>query len=133
MSAKASPITSTTPGQSQGRGVRRAVWWKLWGARLSTRAEPGTGARVEFVFPVAKGNWLLLQGAGGLSGYSELELGLRTQVRGNGNRGSHYLTLVVGGSEVRTQTCNRDIQGSWCFDDPSVSGAHFGFGLESRL
>jgi hypothetical protein len=111
------------------------------GLSLSGRADftlfhqslAANGARVELLFPVERGAWLLLNGAGGRSGYTELELGLRAQMYGNGGRGSHFITVVAGASEVSSQLCVRAFESSWCMDNPRVSGAHFGVGFESRL
>jgi len=47
--------------------------------------------------------WLIFRGGGGLPGHAFGEVGLRTLILGNGNKGSLFITPTIGGANIKTQ------------------------------
>lgn len=76
---------------------------------------------VEIQAPVATTGWIVLRGGGGRTGHGFFEGGLRWAVRGNGGRGTLFLTPTVGGI--------------WTFGSsiPRRGGPSIGLGVEYRL
>jgi hypothetical protein len=86
--------------------------------------------------PVGGRAWLLFEGGGGSAGYAYGEVGLRSLLRGNGQHGSLFLSVTLGGQavyEFRTKAC---VQGDFsfiCEDDQVYAGPMLGVGAEYRL
>jgi hypothetical protein len=88
------------------------------------------------MIPVGSRAWLLFEGGGGSAGYAYGEIGLRSLLRGNGQHGSLFLSVTLGGQgvfEFRTKTC---VQGDFAFpceDTQIYAGPMLGVGVEYRL
>lgn len=104
------------------------------------------GTLGQLQLPVSRRSWLLVRGGGGTAGYGFGEVGLRWLARGNGDRGSLFLTVTAGGAALAGQkddTCREyvydpdDGSGSYqdvdCTKDVSYGGPMVGFGAEWRL
>jgi hypothetical protein len=86
--------------------------------------------------PVGRKSWLVLRGGGGDAGYGYGELGVRTLLKGNGDRGSFYFTGTVGGVGVyktATFTCRDSISEWECTERIHYAGPMLGAGAEWRL
>jgi hypothetical protein len=55
------------------------------------------GINASMRIPLVSTTWLELHGGGGAAGYASADIGLRRTIRGNGERGSMYMTLAIGG------------------------------------
>jgi len=99
----------------------------------------GTVAEVQV--PVSARSWLLARGGGGQAGYAYGEVGLRWLARGNGDRGSLFLTVAAGGGALSGE---QDRTGSYLdgqgqevtyeyTETVSYGGPMVGFGAEWRL
>jgi hypothetical protein len=82
--------------------------------------------------PVTRGYWLLLGGGGGDVGYGYGELGLRVLLQGNGNAGSKFLTVSVGGAGIfEDAECNSSFD--FCGGSRTYAGPMAGLGGEWRF
>ena len=88
------------------------------------------------IHSVVDKSWFVIHGGGNRAGYSIGELGLRMLVRGNGDRGSLFVTPTVGGTGIinHSAACSEDVQGS---DTPCERNSYgspvVGINLEWRL
>lgn len=88
------------------------------------------------MIPVGSRAWLLFEGGGGSAGYGYGEIGLRSLLRGNGQRGSLFLSVTLGGMgvfEFRTKMCVQTDFAFPCEDDQVYAGPMLGVGAEYRL
>jgi hypothetical protein len=88
------------------------------------------------MIPVGSRAWLLFEGGGGSAGYAYGELGLRSLLRGNGQHGSVFLSVTLGGQavfETRQKTCFQDEFSFPCVDEQLYAGPMLGIGAEYRL
>ncbi len=88
------------------------------------------------LIPVGSSSWLAFEGGGGTAGYGYGEVGVRSLLRGNGDRGSVYFTVSVGGVtmfEDRTRTCGGPGFTFECGDTVTYGGPMLGAGGEWRL
>jgi hypothetical protein len=86
--------------------------------------------------PVGRRFWLLFAGGGGWAGYAYGESGVRALLRGNGDRGSFFLTGTVGGVAVfenREVTCVEEDFTFPCPEETSYAGPTIGGGGEWRF
>ena len=90
-----------------------------------------SGLRIQGQIPLGGRTWLLIGGGAAEIGYGYGELGLRALVVGNGDRGSLFLTGVVGGATI--------FKNDHCFDFPfcedrnlQYTGPMVGVGAEWR-
>jgi hypothetical protein len=81
--------------------------------------------------PVSRGYWLLLGGGGGNVGYGFGEFGLRAMLRGNGQRGSRFLTVTAGGAAVFSSGPCREFDP--CELPTTYGGPRAGLGYERRF
>ncbi len=96
-------------------------------------------ADVSVQFPffgvVGQPTWGIVRGAGGSAGYYLGELGLRVLMSGNGDRGSTFLTVTLGGVGIWDED-REPCAGMSCwdtYDDQEYGGPAVGAGLEWRL
>jgi hypothetical protein len=86
--------------------------------------------------PVGRRFWLLFAGGGGTAGYAYGESGVRALMRGNGDRGSFFLTGTIGGVAVfqnRNEIC-RDVDVTFpCPEESNYGGPMIGAGGEWRF
>jgi hypothetical protein len=88
------------------------------------------------MIPVGQRAWLLFEGGGGSAGYAYGEIGLRSLLRGNGQQGSMFLSVSLGGQgvfEYRTRMCVGPDFAFQCEDDQVYAGPMIGIGAEYRL
>jgi hypothetical protein len=88
------------------------------------------------MIPVGQRAWLLFEGGGGSAGYGYGEIGLRSLLRGNGQQGSLFLSVTLGGQgvfEFRTRMCVGTDFAFQCEDDQVYAGPMIGVGAEYRL
>jgi hypothetical protein len=88
------------------------------------------------MIPVGQRAWLLFEGGGGSAGYAYGEIGLRSLLRGNGQQGSVFLSVTLGGQgvfEYRTRMCVGTDFAFQCEDDQVYAGPMIGIGAEYRL
>jgi hypothetical protein len=88
------------------------------------------------MIPVGSRAWLLFEGGGGSAGYGYGEIGLRSLLRGNGQHGSLFLSVTLGGQgvfEFRTKMCASTDFVFQCEDDQIYAGPMLGVGVEYRL
>jgi hypothetical protein len=88
------------------------------------------------MIPVGSRAWLLFEGGGGSAGYGYGEIGLRSLLRGNGQQGSLFLSVTLGGQgvfEFRTRMCVQVDFAFPCEDDQIYAGPMLGIGAEYRL
>jgi hypothetical protein len=94
-----------------------------------------SGLTITGQLPVGRGIWLTLRGAGSSAGYGQGELGIRTLMSGNGDRGSSFLYVGLGGVQLhRDATC--EVRNGRCEEFVSrtrVSGPMGAFGMEWRF
>ncbi|HEX6272974.1 MAG TPA: hypothetical protein VFZ53_08040 [Polyangiaceae bacterium] len=86
--------------------------------------------------PVGRRFWLLFAGGGGSAGYGYGEAGVRTLLRGNGDRGSFFFTGTIGGMGVfenRNEICREDDFTFQCPEEASYAGPMIGAGGEWRF
>jgi hypothetical protein len=86
--------------------------------------------------PVGSRAWLLFEGGGGSAGWAYGELGLRSLLRGNGQRGSVFLSVTLGGQAVfenARKTCSDGIVSFQCPNDQFYAGPMLGVGGEYRF
>ncbi len=85
--------------------------------------------------PVSAASALVFRGGGGNMGYVFGEVGLRIRVRGNGDRGSLFVTPSVGGAAIfgRERECPSPFDGSCYPGSVSHGGPLVGLGVEYRL
>lgn len=80
--------------------------------------------------------WLVMRGGGGLPGHTFGEVGLRTLVRGNGNKGSVFVTPTLGGADITTRSygeCEWSVMpGEQCLIDTDYGGPMVGVTVEWR-
>jgi hypothetical protein len=98
----------------------------------------GTDVAVQVPIGVfASDTWFIMRGGGHISGDTYGEIGLRVLVRGNGDRGSIFVTPTLGGAalhgseEVECPTW--EDQAETCYERRSYGGPMVGFGMEWRL
>jgi hypothetical protein len=87
-------------------------------------------------FPVGRTSWLLFRGGGGQGGFAFGELGVRTLLVGNGDRGSVFFTGTLGGLgvfETKTYTCVEPTFEYSCTQSVTYAGPMLGGGAEWRL
>jgi hypothetical protein len=88
------------------------------------------------MIPVGSRAWLLFEGGGGSAGYGYGEIGLRSLLRGNGQHGSVFLSVTLGGQgvfEFRSKLCVSADFAFQCEDDQIYAGPMLGVGVEYRL
>jgi hypothetical protein len=88
------------------------------------------------MIPVGSRAWLLFEGGGGSAGFGYGEIGLRSRLRGNGQAGSFFLSVTLGGQgvfEFRTRLCVQVDFAFPCEDDQVYAGPMLGIGAEYRL
>jgi hypothetical protein len=88
------------------------------------------------MIPVGSRAWLLFEGGGGSAGWGYGELGLRSLLRGNGQAGSVFLSVTLGGQAVfenRTTMCIQGDVGFPCPNNQLYAGPMLGIGGEYRL
>lgn len=99
----------------------------------------GTVGRIQV--PLTGRLWMLLNSGGGRSGFVYGELGLRVLLRGNGDRGSVFLTPTVGGGYLfgeKEEDCDRynsatgKTEPSTCAKSIGYAGPMVGIGVEWR-
>jgi len=98
------------------------------------------GTNIRAQLPLSQKTWLVARGGGGISGYGYGEIALRVLIRGNGDRGSLFLTPSLGGGgvfgETETDTpvdqCYSYVEDGKCIDNVSYSGPMVGIGIEWR-
>ena len=102
----------------------------------------GTVVRVQW--PISRRSWGFMRGGGGQAGYGFGEIGLRWLARGNGDRGSVFLTVTAGGAGLAGQVDDTCTERYWdsgqyesqevpCTRSISYGGPLVGFGAEWRL
>ncbi|MGM0555958.1 MAG: hypothetical protein ACQEVA_06250 [Myxococcota bacterium] len=97
----------------------------------------GTDAVIQIpIDSVVSNSALVLHGGGHVAGDAVGEAGLRLLVRGNGDRGSLFVTPTVGGglvtNERRDPNCTEEYE-SACLETVSYGGPLIGIDLEWRL
>ncbi len=75
--------------------------------------------------PAGSRTWLIFQGGGGLTRYQWGEVALRHMARGNGDRGSLFITAAAGGAALEPPLPD--------LVSFTYAGPHIGAGLEWRL
>ncbi|MBN1944361.1 MAG: hypothetical protein JW797_01740 [Bradymonadales bacterium] len=103
------------------------------------------GTRGTIQVPLPTGDtrtWLIARGGGGTAGYAFGEIGLRVMLRGNGDRGSLFVTPTIGGAYLQGQKevdcqiwdyeTNTTVPGT-CTEKIDYGGPMVGFGMEWRL
>lgn len=88
------------------------------------------------MIPVGTRAWLLFEGGGGSTGWGYGEIGLRSLLRGNGQKGSVFLSVTLGGQavfETRRTTCFQDTFSFPCENNQMYAGPMLGIGGEYRL
>jgi hypothetical protein len=86
--------------------------------------------------PVGESYWLTFAGGGGGTGYGFGDLGVRALIRGNGDKGSFFLTITLGGAGVYENvvtTCPGDGFEFTCGQEVSYIGPAIGVGGEWRF
>jgi hypothetical protein len=86
--------------------------------------------------PVGASYWLTFAGGGGGTGYGYGDLGVRALLRGNGDRGSFFLTITLGGAGVYENvvtTCPGEGFEFTCGQEVSYIGPTVGVGGEWRF
>jgi hypothetical protein len=96
----------------------------------------------ELTVPASERSWVFARGGGGDAGFAFGELGLKTLLHGNGDRGSVFLSATLGGAGVfgdKKTSCQvydpqsgQQVQGT-CRESVDYSGPMVGFGMEWRL
>lgn len=88
------------------------------------------------MIPVGSRAWLLFEGGGGSAGWGYGEIGLRSLLRGNGQHGSFFLSVTLGGQGVfenRRRLCFGDQFSFPCEDNQVYQGPMLGIGGEYRM
>lgn len=86
--------------------------------------------------PVGRRFWLVFAGGGGSAGYAYGESGVRALLRGNGDRGSFFLTGTVGGAAIfqnREVICEQPGFTAPCQEVTEYAGPMIGGGGEWRF
>jgi hypothetical protein len=86
--------------------------------------------------PVGRRFWLVFAGGGGSAGYGYGEAGVRTLLRGNGDRGSFFLSGTIGGMGVfenRNEICAEEDFTFPCPEEAYYAGPLIGAGGEWRF
>ena len=86
--------------------------------------------------PVGETSWVLMRGGGGISGYGYGEMGVRTLLKGNGDRGSLFFTGTLGGVgvfETWDTVCTQPDFQFGCTKSVLYAGPMAGAGVEWRL
>jgi hypothetical protein len=86
--------------------------------------------------PVGESYWLVFAGGGGGTGYGFGDIGVRALLRGNGDRGSFFLTVTVGGAGVYENivtTCRGNGSEFACPQEVQYVGPTVGVGGEWRF
>jgi hypothetical protein len=99
------------------------------------------GINIRAQLPLSNRSWLLARGGGGVSGYGYGEIALKVLVKGNGDRGSLFLTPSLGGGGVFGETeknipaneCYSYMENGKCIKEVSYAGPMIGIGVEWRL
>jgi hypothetical protein len=95
------------------------------------------GLELDVQFPMGEflpDTWLAFRGGGGLPGHTFAEVGLRTMVQGNGNKGSVFVTPTIGYGSITTQEYD-DCEfraGFQCLEQSRYSGPMVGVTVEWR-
>ncbi len=82
--------------------------------------------------PIFERSFLLLRGGGGATGFAFGEVGLRQLVRGNGDAGSLFIDVTVGGGTIWMVTRECDDAGACTSDETQYAGPMLGFGVDWR-
>lgn len=94
-----------------------------------------TSAAVQTPLGSSSRLWLLARGGAGVSGYGFGELALRLRARGNGDRGSLFMTPAIGFAVLsgeQIEECD-DGSGRSCVTEATYAGPMVGFGMEWRM